>query len=55
MVATSVEQETEFYLFGCLDVQTNGHFTFKPAPNGTFFNGEDDDEWVAMKAANCKQ
>ena len=53
MEATTIERATEFYLFGCLDVSTDGHFTFTPAPAGTFFNGGSTDQWLAMKTAHC--
>ena len=39
MVAIAIVRTTEFYLFGCLDVSTDGHLTFTPATARTFFDG----------------
>jgi UTP-glucose-1-phosphate uridylyltransferase len=44
MEATTIVQATEFYLFGCLDGSTDGHFTFTPATAGTFFDGGANDQ-----------
>ena len=49
MKATENKQATEFYLFGCLDVQRNGHFSFTPAPDGTFHYGSNAEEWTKIK------
>merc|ERR1711892_1637298 len=54
MKATEIKQETEFYLFGCLDVEAGGHFTVRAAPDGTFFNGDDKEAWKTVMAANCQ-
>ena len=54
MKATSIQKATEFYLFGCLDVESSGHFTFRAAPQGTFFNGDDENQWKAMKNTHCQ-
>ena len=53
MVATGVNMTNDYYLFGCVDVQENGEFTYTPAPDGTFFNGEEDSDWLAMYTAHC--
>ena len=43
-----------FYLFGCLDIQTDGSFVFSSAPPGTFFDGgAGDAEWINMKIQYC--
>ena len=54
MHATTIQRATEFYFFGCLRVSAEGHFTFTDAPAGTFFNGEDDAQWLAMRNAHCQ-
>ena len=46
MVADSVTAGTEFILFGCVDVQSDGTaFHWYPAADGTFINGHSDDAW----------
>ena len=54
MKATTVEKATEFYLFGYLDVEAEGQFTVRAAPEGTFFNGDDKEAWKTVMAANCQ-
>ena len=55
MEATDIGQaDGKFDLFGCLDVQTDGQFTFTHStPNKMFFNGNNDDEWNEMKMSYC--
>ena len=53
MEATSIERATEYYLFGCVNVTNEGDFSFTPAPAGTWLNGEQDDQWLAMRNAHC--
>ena len=53
MKAESIEHETEFYLFGCLEVDAEGFFTFKSAPDGTFFNGDNKESWRQMNSKFC--
>jgi len=50
MNVASITQETGFYFFGCLELPTSGTLQFKPAPEGTMFNGKNDDQWLPMKA-----
>jgi len=42
-----------WYLFGCLTVTSSGQFTFTAAPHGTWFDGDNDEEWVTMKQTHC--
>ena len=42
-----------WYLFGCVSVTSDGDYTFIPAPEGTWYNGNDVSEWVGMMAAYC--
>ena len=42
-----------WYLFGCLTVNTRGAFTFKSAPDGTFFAGDRDRNWVTAMEDYC--
>ena len=44
----SLETGRRFYFFGCLEVPNPTTIQFKPAPEGTIFNGESDDQWPAM-------
>ena len=53
MKGTSIESSAKFYLFGCLDVSTDGNFQFNAAPEGTFFNGNDESQWSAIMAIYC--
>jgi len=53
MVADSISYSTEWYLFGCVSVTSEGDYTFIPAPEGTWYNGNDVSEWVGMMAAYC--
>lgn len=53
MVADSVSYSEEFYLFGCVNVTSDGDYTFIPAPEGTFFAGHDESKWVDMYEAFC--
>ena len=53
MEATSIQKTSEFYLFGCLQVESNGYFKFIPSVNGTFFNGDIDNQWKKMQNDNC--
>jgi len=52
MRATSIDAAKTFYLFGCLDVQNTGTFSFSSAPEGTFFDGSDL-QWSDMMATHC--
>jgi len=54
MNASAIEKPEEFYLFGCLDVQVDGSFTFTAAPAGTFFNGHIDTKWRDMGELYCQ-
>jgi len=54
MHATTIQRAKEFYFFGCLRVSTEGQFTFTDAPAGTFFDGEDNAQWLAMRNAHCQ-
>jgi hypothetical protein len=55
--ATTIVKETDYYFFGCVIVQEtttiNVDFDFTAAPNGTFFDGEDDSKWLAMMITHC--
>ena len=42
-----------WYLFGCVTVTSDGDYTFIPAPEGTFYNGNDMSNWVGMMSAYC--
>ena len=42
-----------FYFFGCIDVQANGEYIYTPAPAGTFFNGQENGQWLTMMAEHC--
>eukprot|EP00092_Neocalanus_flemingeri_P040469 GFUD01044072.1.p1 GENE.GFUD01044072.1~~GFUD01044072.1.p1 ORF type:complete len:753 (+),score=125.16 GFUD01044072.1:289-2547(+) len=53
MEATSIDVASAYYLFGCVDVQTDGSFILTAAPTGVFFNGNVNSEWLAMKTAYC--
>ena len=53
MEAISVLKEKPYYFFGCVDVHANGNFTFTSAPNGIFFDGEDDAKWTEMMMTFC--
>merc|ERR1712179_811385 len=53
MTGNTMALPEDYYLFGCVDVQNNGEFIFTPAPNGTFFNGEEDSEWVSLYNNIC--
>jgi len=53
MVASSVSYSKEWYLFGCVSTTSDGDYTFIPAPEGTFYNGNDVSNWVGMMAAHC--
>ena len=53
MLGSSMALPEDYYLFGCVDVQINGEFIFTPAPDGTFFNGEEDSEWLSLYNNIC--
>jgi len=53
MVASSISYSTEYYFFGCVKVTSDGDFTFLPAPEGTFFNGNSESNWVNMMSEYC--
>ena len=44
-----------FFFFGCIDVKVSGEFTFTPAPAGTFFNGQETSQWLAMMEEHCRE
>merc|ERR1739848_346956 len=48
MVASSISYSTEYYFFGCVKVTSEGDYTFVPAPEETFFNGNSESNWVSM-------
>jgi len=39
MVASTISETSEFYFFGCLEVNSDGEFSFSAAPEGIFFEG----------------
>jgi len=49
----TVTYPNDFYLFGCLRVQLDGNFVFTAAPDGTFFDGDNDSEWLSMMNTYC--
>lgn len=53
MVANTISYSKEWYLFGCVTVTSDGDYTFIPAPEGTFYNGNDMSNWVGMMSAYC--
>ena len=58
MKATTIKKETAYYFFGCVNVNNkkrtiNGNFNFTATPDGTFFDGEDDSNWLAMMKNYC--
>jgi len=53
MEASSISYSTEYYFFGCVKVTSEGDYTFVPAPEGTFFNGNSESNWVSMMSQYC--
>jgi len=49
----SITEDEQFHLFGCIRISADGDFTFKPAPEGALFNGENDDSWFVMYHSHC--
>jgi len=53
LIASTISQTADYYLFGCVQVQTGGNFTFIAAPPGTFFDGTKDSKWIEIMINFC--
>jgi len=54
LVADSVSADAEFYMFGCVTVDSAGGYTYVAAPEGTWFDGHDDGTaWTDMMTQHC--
>jgi len=53
MVGSNGTATETFYFFGCVNILPSGNFTFTDVPQGIFFNGNIDAEWLSLRNTYC--